>query len=302
MSHYIDMQVSWIDSDQLKGLLERLGDSVPQAKSGTQAWETHTMPEAAVEPVLVEEEAEVSEEVGHAWGVAEVEVREEVEASEAEAEEEVELGVVEGVKHEEVAPEVARIRDRLREVRERAEAAGLLKRPVPPLAAVVAPVVVEVAATMGTKDEDEDEDESGVGVTGAGVVEESGYFEVPVGSVVERVEAFSQWAHRRLNPGELVLLDEHGDVLWGAQAKGALILSAMMAANALSRSSAVGACQLEREVVRQVLSSGGQLAVLSCDTQAGLIHLAVEHPTLRIRDEEMRLLGQALMSAIAAGA
>ena len=60
------MQVSWIDSDQLKGLLERLGDSVPQAKSGTQAWETHTMPEAAVEPVLVEEEAEVSEEVGQA--------------------------------------------------------------------------------------------------------------------------------------------------------------------------------------------------------------------------------------------
>lgn len=298
------MQVSWIDSDQLKGLLERLGDSVPQAKSGTQAWETHTMPEAGVEPVLMEEEAAVSEEVGQAWGVAEVEVKpEEVEASEAEAEaeDEVESGVVEGVKHEEVAPEVARIRDRLREVRERAEAAGLLKRPMPPLAAVVAPVapvVMEVAETMGMKDEEEDE----VVVTDAGVAEEEGYFEVPVGSVVERVEAFSQWAHRRLDPGELVLLDEHGDVLWGAQAKGALILSAMMAANALSRSSAVGACQVGREVVRQVLSSGGQLAVLSCDTQAGLIHLAVEHPTLRVRDEEMRLLEQALVSAIAAGA
>ena len=295
------MQVSWIDSDQLKGLLERLGDSVPQAKSGTQAWETHTMPEAGVEPVLMEEEAEVSEEVGHAWGVAEVEVKpEEVEASEAvaEAEEEVESGVVEGVKHEEVAPEVARIRDRLREVRERAEAAGLLKRPVPPLAAVVAPVapvVMEVAETMAPKVEEE------VVMPEVGVAEEEGYFEVPVGSVVERVEAFSQWAHRRLDPGELVLLDEHGDVLWGAQAKGALILSAMMAANALSRSSAVGACQVGREVVRQVLSSGGQLAVLSCETQAGLIHLAVEHPTLRVRDEEMRLLGQALVSAIAAG-
>jgi hypothetical protein len=296
------MQVSWIDSDQLKGLLERLGDSVPQAKSGTQAWETHTMPEAGVEPVLMEEEAAVSEVVGQAWGVAEVEVKpEEVEASEAvsEAEEEVESGVVEGVKHEEVAPEVARIRDRLREVRERAEAAGLLKRPVPPLAAVVAPVapvVMEVAETMAPKVEEE------VVMPEVGVAEEEGYFEVPVGSVVERVEAFSQWAHLRLDPGELVLLDEHGDVLWGAQAKGALILSAMMAANALSRSSAVGACQVGREVVRQVLSSGGQLAVLSCDTQAGLIHLAVEHPTLRVRDEEMRLLGQALMSAIAAGA
>lgn len=294
------MQVSWIDSDQLKGLLERLGDSVPQAKSGTQAWETHTMPEAAVEPVLVEEEAEVSEEVGQAWGVAEVEVRQEVAESEALAEDEVELGVVEGVKHEEVAPEVARIRDRLREVRERAEAAGLLKRPVPPLAAVatpVTPVVMEIAAPMVPKVEEE------VAVVSEPVIaEEEGYFEVPVGSVVERVEAFSQWAHRRLDPGELVLLDEHGDVLWGAQAKGALILSAMMAANALSRSSAVGACQVGREVVRQVLSSGGQLAVLSCDTQAGLIHLAVEHPTLRVRDEEMRLLGQALVSAIAAGA
>jgi hypothetical protein len=300
VSHYIDMQVSWIDSDQLKGLLERLGDSVPQAKSGTQAWETHTMPEAAVEPVLVEEEAEVSEEVGQAWGVAEVEVRQEVAESEALAEDEVELGVVEGVKHEEVAPEVARIRDRLREVRERAEAAGLLKRPVPPLAAVatpVTPVVMEIAAPMVPKVEEE------VAVVSEAVIaEEEGYFEVPVGSVVERVEAFSQWAHRRLDPGELVLLDEHGDVLWGAQAKGALILSAMMAANALSRSSAVGACQVEREVVRQVLSSGGQLAVLSCDTQAGLIHLAVEHPTLWVRDEEMRLLGQALVSAIAAGA
>jgi hypothetical protein len=227
-------------------------------------------------------------------------VRQEVAESEALAEDEVELGVVEGVKHEEVAPEVARIRDRLREVRERAEAAGLLKRPVPPLAAVatpVTPVVMEIAAPMVPKVEEE------VAVVSEAVIaEEEGYFEVPVGSVVERVEAFSQWAHRRLDPGELVLLDEHGDVLWGAQAKGALILSAMMAANALSRSSAVGACQVEREVVRQVLSSGGQLAVLSCDTQAGLIHLAVEHPTLWVRDEEMRLLGQALVSAIAAGA
>lgn len=305
------MQVSWIDSDQLKGLLERLGDSVPQAKSGTQAWETHTMPEAAIEPVFAEEVAEVNEPGGHAWGVAEQVVEKEVEQEEAVVEalagEEVEAVEIGEVKNEEVAPEVARIRDRLREVRERAEAAGLLKRSVPPLAAVVMPAVsVEPMAPEAPKEMEatvpiEPKVEEAVVVNEAGVAEDNGYFEVPVGSVVERVEAFSQWAHQRLNPGELVLLDEHGDVLWGAHAKGALILSAMMAANALSRSSAVGACQLEREVVRQVLSSGGQLAVLSCNTQAGLIHLAVEHPTLRIRDEEMRLLGQALVSAIAAG-
>lgn len=300
------MQVSWIDSDQLKGLLERLGDSVPQAKPGTQTWETHTMPAAAVESeaalkgeAAVASEAVASEAVGVSWGVAEgvsePEVRREVAAHEALPEEEEELGVMEGARSEEVAPEVARIRDRLREVRERAEAAGLLKRPVPPLVAVVSPVAPEGVAPVVKGEPVVMADEE------VAVVQEEGYFEVPVGSVVERVEAFSQWAHRRLEPGELVLLDEHGDVLWGAEAKGALILSAMMAANALSRASAVGACQVEREVVRQVLSSGGQLVVILCDTQAGLIHLAVEHPTVRIRDEEMRMLGQALVSAIAAG-
>jgi hypothetical protein len=127
--------------------------------------------------------------------------------------------------------------------------------------------------------------------------DEASYFEVPVGSVVERLEAFAQWAQRRVKPGELVLLDEHGDVLWGAQAKGALILSAMMAANALSRSTAAGACQAEAAVIRQLLGSGGELAVLSCPTRAGLVHLAVEHPG-RLGDAAMRIMGQALVSAI----
>lgn len=300
------MQVSWIDSDELKGLLERLGDSVPQAKPGTQTWETHTMPAAVVAPEanLVEEETVVGEEVGGGWGAAEDVVTESALPPVEDEYEDEEEGPMESARVGEVGPEVARIRDRLREVRERAEAAGLLKRPMPPMM----PVVVEEVLEQGGG---EILEEVAVVTEMTEVVEvvevvekvedEGGYFEVPVGSVVERVEAFSQWVHGRLAPGELVLLDENGDVLWGAQAKGALILSAMLAANALSRSSAMGACQVEREVVRQVLGSGAQLAVVSCETQAGLIHLAVEHPTLRIRDEEMRLLGQALVSAIAAG-
>jgi len=302
------MQVSWIDSDQLKGLLERLGDSVPQAKPGTQTWETHTMPAAAErEAGLSGEEGEVSVSGGSegAWGAAVTEgaVPQTGVAVPVEPDEGEEAEPMEGAKPEEVAPEVARIRDRLREVRERAEAAGLLKRAVPAMVApvvapILAPVVEEVAAVTEAAVEAV---VSGVEAAAGQEVESEVYFEVPVGSVVERVEAFSQWARRRLSAGEVVLLDEHGDVLWGAQAKGALILSAMLAANALSRSSAAGACQAERGVVRQVLSSGSELAVLSCDTQAGLIHLAVEHPTERLTESEMRLLGQALVSAIAAG-
>lgn len=314
MNPYIDMQVSWIDKDQLKGLLERLGDSAPQAKAGTQTWETHTMPEAAAEPVAgftdEEEEVETEEariEVSVEQPMAEVEAPAVV--ASREAEEEPEEEEMEGARPEEVGPEVARIRDRLRQVRERAEAAGLLKRPIAPLAMVaseattaVEKVNAEVEVAMPKAEAVEDP--VWAPAEAERVEQPEGtdeYFEVPVGLLVERVEAFSQWAGRRLQPGELVLLDEHGDVLWGVQAKGALILSAMMAANALSRSTAAGACQAERPVVRQMLNSGGQLAVLSCETQAGVIHLAVEHPSRVVDDVEMRLLGQALVSSIAAG-
>jgi hypothetical protein len=322
------MQVSWIDSDQLKGLLERLGDSVPQAKPGTQTWETHTMPEALVEadlmsPVMAEEAQAAEPEVAvMGWEAAATVADERAKTAVAVEEDEVS----EGASPEEVAPEVARIRDRLREVRERAEAAGLLKRPVTAISrsvaspvalpvaqsAVVQPVTLPAAAVV-VRDNDgvaeskrsplvvKEEDEVQAGAAGEPGKETLGaYFEVPVGSVVERLEAFAQWAHQQVLPGELVLLDEHGDVLWGTQAKGALILSAMMAANALSRSSAVGACQAEAKVIRQALSGGGELAVLSCVTQAGLVHLAVEHP-VRVGDAAMRLLGQALSSAISAG-
>lgn len=294
------MQVSWIDTDQLKGLLARLGDSVPPAKPGTQTWETHTMPESLVDaepvPNVVDEVApvpvEFKAEEGMGWEAAGT-------VAEAMANKTLEEGdaVREGATPEEVAPEVARIRDRLREVRERAEAAGLLKRPTMAAArwAIPEPEVVEKADVP-----------SAVVIPPEPVQEvsaeenEASYFEVPVGSVVERLEAFAQWAQRRVQPGELVLLDEHGDVLWGPQAKGALILSAMMAANALSRSTAAGACQAEAAVIRQVLSGGGELAVLSCPTRAGLVHLAVEHPG-RLGDAAMRIMGQALVSAIEVG-
>lgn len=307
------MQVSWIDTDQLKGLLARLGDSVPPAKPGTQTWETHTMPESLVdaEPVPV-----VGDDAVATAKAVPVEEEEVVgwEAAATVAEQMAKAAVGEPVTEcqeaspEEVAPEVARIRDRLREVRERAEAAGLLKRqrpavptvetPVPPKEVAVLETAALETAALETAAPEVTLPEPVAEVKEAPKAEdEASYFEVPVGSVVERLEAFAQWASHRVKPGELVLLDEHGDVLWGTQAKGALILSAMMAANALSRSTAAGACQGETAVIRQVLRGGSELAVLSCPTRAGLVHLAVEHPA-RLGDEAMRIMGQALVSAI----
>lgn len=296
------MQVSWIDTDQLKGLLARLGDSVPPAKPGTQTWETHTMPESLVdaEPVPVVDKdavatakAKPEEEEVVGWEAAATVAEQMAKAAVSEP-----VTECEEASPEEVAPEVARIRDRLREVRERAEAAGLLKRQRPVVPTVETPVPPMEAAVSETVAPEMTPPEPVAEVKDASKTEdEASYFEVPVGSVVERLEAFAQWASRRVKPGELVLLDEHGDVLWGTQAKGALILSAMMAANALSRSTAAGACQGEPAVIRQVLRGGSELAVLSCPTRAGLVHLAVEHPA-RLGDEAMRIMAQALVSAI----
>lgn len=303
------MQVSWIDKEQLRGLLERLGDGVPQAKPGAAAWETHTMPALPVEPQEPMKPAPVPVPVPAALPAApavrapveEAKVVKEAEGAPGMREDDVE----EGARPEDVAPEVARIRDRLREVRERAEAAGLLRRLVPQPGAKEAGAEagaagVTVAAGAGETGNGEVRSEVSAG-SGAEAAEGEWYFEVPVGTVVERLEAFAEWGRRRVEPGELVLLDEHGDVLWGAQAKGALILSAMLAAKAAGRSSAAGARQAGESVVRQALGSGGELAVLSCETRAGRIHLAVEHPG-KVEEALMRRLGEALELAIQAGA
>jgi hypothetical protein len=331
------MQVSWIDSDQLNGLLKQLKGATPEVTPTPQAWEMHTLPdtfdglakgaEALVNPApepSVETPPEPKVEVPIA--TAKVEAKP-VEAKPVEAPREVEEGVNETAPVSEgVAPAVERIRDRLREVRERAERAGLLRRPerveaeVAAVAAVSAVPVAEVGgkesvvegladAVVAEQDEAaavkpvgeaevcEEVAEGGGGTGAKARVDEGLYFEVPLGTVVERLEAFAEWAQRRIQPGELLLLDEHGDVLWGAQAKVALVLSAMMAANAASRSHAASACGEGARWIRQAVGAGGELAVISCATRVGLIHLAVERVS-GLADEEAALLRQALQSAV----
>lgn len=275
------MQVSWIDSEHLKGLLRQLQDpasepSAPETAPDSLLWEPSTPPPARalpLDPVPAPPEPPETRQ-------------------EETAEEETDAPALPPLDMRNV-PEVARIRDRLREVRERAEAAGLLKRPEPAAAPDTPPP--ESPDLSDTSDPSAPPTEPAPAAQEE--ADDSLYFEVPLGSVLERLDAFAEWARRRVAPAELLLLDEHGDLLLGAEARAALVLSVMLAASAARRSTAAGVCENAAVTARQPTPEGGELTVLSCPTRLGLIHLAVEHPAT-LPDSEVQLLRQALLSAI----
>ncbi len=97
-------------------------------------------------------------------------------------------------------------------------------------------------------------------------------FEVPLGTIQERLGAFSRWAEVRLGSDELLIIDDHGDVLSGRHEHEGLLVSAMMACTAALRHSAMGACDLP-PVIEQRISAGRLLVIVSCQTIHGVIHI-----------------------------
>lgn len=327
------MRVSWIDQDEINSLLARLDTAAPAAKSENIAWETHTLPDRPPQPLahqppalvetsvadhaVAEKQSDTSAEVEKQIHLAEqasdgsqvhLEVAgtpsEPVDETPVEATTEPEVATTEA---EEVSPEVERIRNRLREVREKAAKAGLLK--LPPAFAPAPPKPIEKTVPISESEPVPSADsepaavapESSAPDAAAPAVDDHSSFEVPLGSVLERLEAFAQWATKRVLPGELILLDEHGDVLWGTQAKSTLVLSAMMAASAATHGSAEAIYSNDPPVIRKVQPSERELVVVSSQTRVGLIHLAVDHPG-HLPDTEAKLLEQALRAAVDAGA
>jgi hypothetical protein len=123
------------------------------------------------------------------------------------------------------------------------------------------------------------------------------YFEVPLGSIVERLQALAAWIQQRHQPKTLFLLDESGDLLWGRQAHTPLILSALMAAKAAQRARATSAWLTPHILAHQTLATDRILSIVSTPTAAGTIHLALEMPTA-LTEADARILSQAIRSTI----
>jgi len=274
------MQVSWIDSEYLTSLLNDLGEATPEAKPEsldqvrTDLIEDDYTPPAGLVAPMPLPRTEPTPAPTPTVATSPVEAVEPTPTlapePDCDAEEE---GL--GRSDEIVAPEVERIRDRLRAVRERAEAAGLLRRVAvspPALAAegrLTAPSGSAFAPPLAARPP--------VEPSLPGEAEPA--FEVPTGSIADRLDRFAHWVRQHFSANELLLLDEQGDVLWGAQAKADLVLSVMLAARAASRSSAARAVghPPAHLVSHQALGeSKGTLSVLACPTTQGLVVIGIE--------------------------
>ncbi|MDB6073659.1 MAG: hypothetical protein JWO89_1299 [Verrucomicrobiaceae bacterium] len=90
----------------------------------------------------------------------------------------------------------------------------------------------------------------------------------------DRLNAVAEWVCNRLGTREVLLVDDYGDVLWGAQGQTALVLSAMMAWHSAQRASASATC-IDPERIDRPLAQGRALTVLPLRTRYGVVSLAV---------------------------
>ena len=123
-------------------------------------------------------------------------------------------------------------------------------------------------------------------------------FDIPLGNMPERLQAFAGWAMRRTRTTEFLIVDAHGDVLWGRHMHAGLVVSTMLACTAALRSSAIGAAEL-LGVIEQPLPAEKILSVIPCQTCYGVINIAVVRRE-GVEEPEAALLRRALVAAIEA--
>lgn len=315
------MQVSWIDADRLKALVEQIAPQEERVVIPPSMTEIETAPEeaAAWEPALGFAQAGTDDEqdenaVQDVAGATlppesctqqDVVTEVEAEAPAADAHDGNEHDSHGHVLHNPAAAlPLSRIRDKLRAIRQSAMEAGILTRPVEPPKAdvtVEAPgVVLNAGNDAPTAEASFPPVESNH--TGMAGRQDVPSFEIPRGSRDERLSAFAGWARQvlREDGGHVLVMSDDGEVLWGGEAKAGLVLSTMMAWGAAIRAGASAACA-PPPVMRQALASGHVLTVIPCETAAGVVHAAVAAPE-GLADDVALVLRGALCAAMSAEA
>ena len=304
------MQVSWIDAERIKALVAQIAPQEDCVKGAPGVVEIDTTPET-----LPGNAAEawgfatdwLQPSVSPAPAVALTETVSEDSEPLADMEDEMDgeaLG--RSIPNPAAALPLSRIRDKLRAIRQRATDAGILTRmsesaPLEPASqkkkTVFAPVNEESGdAAEGEVRKDlvvpDMQPESNF------VLPQAPTFEVPQGTREVRLAAFAGWARLVLpeGGGEVLVMNDDGEVLWGGAATAGLVLSTMMAWGAAIRASAMSACETP-PVIHQPLASGHVLTVIPCETAIGMVHAAVAAP-VGLSHELAHILRGALCAAV----
>lgn len=311
----MDMQVSWIDADRLKALVAQIAPEETRTEAIPSMVEIDTVPET------------LPETTADAWGFAmnwtepspppAPAAMEKAEPPPAESEppkpqadlaDEPEIDVQGPSLHNAAAAlPLSRIRDKLRAIRQRASAAGILSRPseavpVPPVAeekeVTPPPPADEEEGEAPASDKSDDPSSADAAPACQAARPQAPVFEIPLGSRDVRLEAFAGWARQvlREDDGQVLVMSDDGEVLWGGEARAGLVLSTMMACGAAIRASAMSACETP-PMIHQPLASGNVLTVIPCETTAGMVHAAVAaHEGLT--HEQAHILRGALCAAM----
>jgi hypothetical protein len=158
------------------------------------------------------------------------------------------------------------IRSKLKAIRERALQAGLIRTS---LNAAEVPLTDTVEEACLPADPEEQP---------AVIVPEAPVILPPMpavsGDVNQRISLFADWAQPALGSRDLFIVDDQGHLLWGPPLRSSIVLSAIMAREAISRMSAQTACDPDTPS-QQTLASGNHLTLLPCATRLGIMYIAI---------------------------
>lgn len=176
-------------------------------------------------------------------------------------------------------PEVAHIRDRLKAIRDRAQAAGLLPPApdVPPMPVAEETPVAPVWAPAEEQPRSAPDFPSlaqAVASISESDVNPPALHLPEDGTMAERLEGYTHWAARLTRAEQIILMDDYGDLLWGNPESNDLILTAMLALNASSRSRIPGTPAF----LRSQLGQNRELHALPTSTRFGTVTLALINP------------------------
>ncbi|WP_395741472.1 hypothetical protein [Prosthecobacter sp.] len=306
----MDMQVSWIDADQIKALVAQIEPQKPAGTGACGLMEIDTVPETLTDPgekpwgfamdwmeapaqaVPATVETAVTAAAAAEPGLLNPEVEEVMEISPEEDEPPPPMPPA--------ALPLSRIRDKLRAIRQRAADAGILTRATEMAPVESPPETNGNAVKRETVLAQSNRSHAAAAASVPMAVEppQRPLFEVPAGSREVRLAAFAGWARKVLQEdgGHVLVMSDDGEVLWGGEAKAGLVLSTMMAWGAAVRASAMSACETP-PLIHQTLASGNVLTVIPCDTAVGIVHAAVAAPA-GLTNEQAQVLRKGLCAAM----
>ena len=249
------MQVSWIDKDQLQELVARLEEPSTAAAAedshSLESLEIATLPEFGGFFTEDDEEPTAAQDLPEPPDESMLPRPPAAAPPPAEAvEEEVDSPVDETqpIEQDDVSLPLERIRERLRAIRHRAVEAGLLNRQEPPSASEAPPPSVPALDSSPESEPDSR----------------------------DRIARWAESVVAALPAGNtLILLDDHGGVLWANESKPGLILSTLMAIRA-GRHASIGELAEEPLVTHHSLPPNHILSIATLNCRSGSVQVAIK--------------------------